>query len=232
AVCREYEVIVLSDEIYSRITFNSPTAPSIATYYPERTFIFSGMSKIFSAGGYRCGFMATPKELAHLKMSFQSLFSETFSAVASPIQYAALTAFKGSDGLDDYVMRNAQILTLIGSYVYSELSAAGIRCTKPEGAFYMMVDFSPFQDKLDALGIQTSESLAVYFLDHLGVALLPGSDFYFPPEKPIFRLAFVDFNGVVWPRTATKEEGKADIKKYSPKITEGVAKLVAFCQSK
>lgn len=230
-VCREYGLIVLSDEIYSRISFNSATAPSIASYYPERTFIFSGISKIFSAGGYRCGFMAIPQDLVHLRSSFQSLFSETFSAVASPVQYAALTAFRGSDGLDAYIKRNAEILNLIGTYVYKELSAAGILCTKPQGAFYMMVNFSPFQQKLNGLNLDSSESLASYFLDQLGVALLPGSDFYFPTEKPIFRLAFVDFMGADWPREAGAEEGVAAIKKYSPKIVEGVAKLVAFCKS-
>jgi len=231
AVCREYEVIVFSDEIYSRITFESATAPSIASYYPERTFIFSGMSKIFSAGGYRCGFMAIPQDFSHLKSTFQSLFSETFSAVASPVQYAGLAAFQGSEALDAYVQRNAQILSLIASYVYKKLSAARIQCTKPEGAFYMMVDFSPFQQKLDGLGLHSSESLAIYFLNQLGVALLPGSDFYFPAHAPIFRLAFVDFNGADWPREPATEEGIASIEKYSPKIVEGVAKLVDFCNS-
>lgn len=231
AVCREYGVIVLSDEIYSRINFKAATSPSIASYYPERTFIFSGISKIFSAGGYRCGFMTIPQDLTHLKSSFQSLFSETFSAVASPVQFAALSAFRGSEGLDAYIKRNTEVLSLISSYVYSELSVAGILCTKPEGAFYMMVDFSPFQQKLDGLGLVSSEAVANYFLDQLGVALLPGSDFYFPLDKPIFRLAFVDFNGRDWPREAAAEEGISAIDKYSPKIIEGVAKLVGFCKS-
>ena len=230
-VCREYGVIVFSDEIYSRITFGRPTAPSIASYYPERTFIFSGMSKIFSAGGYRCGFMAIPQGFSHLTSTFQSLFSETFSAVASPVQYAGLAAFHGSEALDAYIVRNAEILSLIGTYVYNELSGAGIQCTKPEGAFYMMVDFSPFKQKLERLELHSSESMANYFLDHLGVALLPGSDFYFPSDTPIFRLAFVDFIGADWPRQSAVEEGIPSIEKYSPKIVEGVTKLVTFCNS-
>ncbi len=230
-VCREYGVIVFSDEIYSRITFESAAAPSIASYYPERTFIFSGMSKIFSAGGYRCGFMAIPQDFSHLKATFQSLFSETFSAVASPVQYAGLAAFKGSEALDIYIERNAQILGLIGAYVYDELSQAGIQCTKPEGAFYIMVDFSPLHRKLESLGMHTSEALANYFLDHFGVALLPGSDFYFPADTPIFRLAYVDFIGADWPREPASSERIDSIQRYSPKIIEGVAKLVAFCKS-
>ena len=95
----------------------------------------------------------------------------------------------------------------------------------------MMVDFSPFQQKLDGLGLLSSETVANYFLDHLGVALLPGSDFYFPTSVPIFRLAFVDFNGADWPREPATKEGIVSIEKYSPKIVDGVARLVAFCKS-
>ncbi len=65
------------------------------------------MSKVFSAGGYRLGFVALPTELHELKTLYTSLFSETFSAVASPIQYAAITAYKFEESLKNYVVESA-----------------------------------------------------------------------------------------------------------------------------
>ena len=60
-VCRKYKVIVFSDEIYSQINFNDDFSPSISKFYPEGTLVFGGLSKVFSAGGYRLGFMSLQK---------------------------------------------------------------------------------------------------------------------------------------------------------------------------
>ena len=68
-VCRTYKIIVLSDEIYSQVNFNEEYSPSISSFYPERTIVFGGLSKVFSAGGYRLGFMALPKDLEFLRNS-------------------------------------------------------------------------------------------------------------------------------------------------------------------
>lgn len=194
-ICKKYNVIVLSDEIYSQVNFNQEYSPSIAKYYPELTIVFGGLSKVFSAGGYRLGFVALPTELRELKTLYTSLFSETFSAVASPIQYAAITAYKFEESLKNYVVESSYILEIISKFVYQSLKSVGIDCTKPQGAFYMMIGFENFKDKFLALGIENSNQLADFLLENYSVALLPSTDFYFQKEELFFRLAFVDFNG-------------------------------------
>ena len=92
--CRKYNVVVFSDEIYSQINFSESYSPSISAYYPEKTIVFGGLSKVFSAGGYRLGYMMLPNELQALQNVYKSLFSETFSCVSSPIQFAAIKAFE------------------------------------------------------------------------------------------------------------------------------------------
>ena len=188
-------MIVLSDEIYSQINFTAPFSPSICEFYPEKTIVFGGLSKVFSAGGYRLGFMVLPEMLLYLQNIFLALFSETFSAVSSPIQYAAIEAFKMNHSLQLYITKSSKVLNSIAQYVYSELVKLDIRCTKPQGAFYMLIDFVKYGDKIRQLGLATSENLALYILDHYKVALLPGSDFYFDKKELIFRLAYVDFDG-------------------------------------
>ncbi len=195
-VCRANNVIVFSDEIYSQINFNESFSPSIASLYPEKTIVFGGLSKVFSAGGYRLGFMCLPKELEFLHSNYRALFSETFSAVSSPVQFAGVEAYRMKPDLVSYVSKNVEILKAVSSYIFNSLSQIGIECTQPQGAFYMMIGFNKFKGKINALGIHTSEELSIYLLEKFKVALLPGTDFYFSSEELFFRLAFVDFDGV------------------------------------
>lgn len=231
-VCKKYDVIVLSDEIYSQINFVDPYSPSICSFYPEKTIVFGGLSKMFSAGGYRLGFMVLPESLHYLRITYLSLFSETFSAVSSPVQYAAIEAFKMNSALQSYIKKSSEILKSVSEFVYNELTDSKIRCTQPQGAFYILIDFKNYESEIWHLGIKTSEALSLYILDHFKVALLPGSDFYFDTETLIFRLAFVDFNGgevlEAYEKSSIIDTNFIEI--HCPNIFNGVQQLKSFVQ--
>jgi len=231
-VCREHDIIVLSDEIYSQINFIEDYSPSISMFYPEKTIVYGGLSKVFSAGGYRLGFMALPVDLQSLHNMYRSVFSETFSAVAAPIQYAAIEAYKMSDDLVAYIKRSKQILNGLGQYIYKELSEVKIHSTNPHGAFYMIIGFNNFKDEINAMGILTSEQLANYLLENYKVALLPGTDFYFDEHELFLRLAFVDFNGenVLANANYTNPIDRNFMKTFCPNIFNGVKKLIEFVE--
>ncbi|WP_345273990.1 pyridoxal phosphate-dependent aminotransferase [Flaviramulus aquimarinus] len=232
-VCKAYNIIVMSDEIYSQVNFKKDFSPSISKYYPEKTIVFGGLSKVFSAGGYRLGFMYLPKDLQQLDNVYRSLFSETFSAVATPIQYAAIKAYKMKPKLKKHIKKSNSVLKAISSYVYSELAAVNIQCTTPQGAFYMMIGFNGFKKQINALGIFTSISLAKHLLNKYCVALLPGSDFYFKEEDLFFRLAFVDFNGKKALNGIEKKGNIEDtfVQNYCPNVYNGIEKLKLFVKS-
>ncbi|MFD2566800.1 pyridoxal phosphate-dependent aminotransferase [Pseudotenacibaculum haliotis] len=228
--CRKHEIIVLSDEIYSQVNFDKDHACSISSYYPEKTIVFGGLSKVFSAGGYRLGYMVLPKEFASLTKVYRSLFSETFSCVASPVQYAAVKAYKYSEDIQKYVSEASVILSGVSSFIFQQLTAYRITCTNPRGAFYMMIGFDQFQDQINALGIRTSKELAIYLLEEYQVALLPASDFGFQENELFFRLAFVDFDGTK-AMMAYREKGTVNIdflKQECPNMYKGVYQLVKF----
>ena len=229
-VCRANDIIVLSDEIYSQINFSEDFSPSISKFYPEKTIVFGGLSKVFSAGGYRLGFMALPKDLQFLHKTFRSLFSETFSAVSSPIQYAAVQAYKMEEDVKKYIKDCATILKGISDYITSKLKDNDIDCTESPGAFYMMIGFNNFKKEINALGIYKGEQLANYLLDNFNVALLPASDFYFKEEELFFRLAFVDFNGeeVLKAYRLNQTIDKKFIINYCPNIYGGVNEIIGF----
>lgn len=230
AVCKEYDIIVLSDEIYSQINFNEDFSPSISKFYPEKTIVFGGLSKVFSAGGYRLGFMVLPKDLQFLHNTYRSIFSETFSAVSSPIQYAAIEAFKMNNDLRNQIKDCSAILKGVSKYIALKLKEVNIECTDPQGAFYMMIGFNKFKENINALGIYTSEQLSNYLLDNFRLALLPASDFYFNDEELFFRMAFVDFNGkeVLEAYRKNSAINSEFVKNYCPNIFGGVNKILEF----
>ena len=230
-VCAKYDLIVLSDEIYSQISFKNFHVKSISNYYPEKTIVFGGLSKVFSAGGYRLGYMMIPEELKELNSIYKTLFSETFSAVSAPIQYAAIEAYKYKKSVKKQVEASVKILEVLGDYIYQNLTQAGISCTQPQGGFYILINFDAFKDILLKKQLANSVDLSNYLLKEYKVALLPGVDFYFAPDELIFRLAFVDFNG----KKALKKYLKNDvplnskfIETYAPNIVNGIQKIIEF----
>jgi aspartate aminotransferase len=92
AVARKYRILVVSDEIYSEL-HHAGSHLSLSKYYPEGTIVSGGLSKWCGAGGWRMGFWLFPPSMGWLRSSMLVMASETYTSVASPIQYAARRAF-------------------------------------------------------------------------------------------------------------------------------------------
>ncbi|MBT4792689.1 MAG: aminotransferase class I/II-fold pyridoxal phosphate-dependent enzyme, partial [Halobacteriovoraceae bacterium] len=194
-VLTKHNIIVISDEIYGQVNFKLNQSPSLAKYYPERTIITGGLSKAHSAGGYRLGYMLIPTTLSDILNPMKAMISETFSAVASPIQYAAIKAWDFTKEVEDEVRLCTQIHKACGEYVYKFLIKLNIQTPPPCGAFYLFISFDYYRSKLENLNILNSPDLCNYILDKFQIALLPGDDFYYPAESLTARLAFVDYDG-------------------------------------
>ena len=213
----KYKLIILSDEIYSKLTFDE-NYESISSYYPKGTIISSGLSKWCGAGGWRLGFFAIPEELNYLRDSLKTLCSESFTSVSAPIQYAAIEAYTGNHS--DYLKKVNNILSFIGNYVYETLRSNSIEVSKPEGGFYLFPEFKNAK-------FSSSAEMCSDIIKKASVALLPGSDFGLGKNKMIARLSYTDFDGVSFLRntSGSKNLDKDDLKKYAPNIVEGVSKL-------
>ena len=216
-VAKKYNLIILSDEIYSELSFEDDFK-SISSFCPEKTIISTGLSKWCGAGGWRLGYFIIPNTLNHLRDSINVLASETFSSVSAPIQYAAIAAY--SNDHNEYINNSKNILKAVGNYVYENLKSNKVIINKPQGGFYLMPEFINKK-------FSTSSEMCDNILKETGVALLPGSDFGFVKTKMLVRLSFTDFNGQEF-MTKTKDKKKIDnnlILKLAPKIAEGVDKL-------
>ena len=222
-VAKKYGIIILSDEIYTELNFDREYR-SVSQHYPEGTIISSGLSKWCGAGGWRLGFFAIPTKLNSVLKTLKTLSSESFTAVSSPIQLAAVEAFQGN--YSDYLNKTTAILDAVGNYVYDNLKSNKVLIQKPEGGFYLMPEFLNSKFK-------TSSEMCDDILNKSGVGLLPGSEFGFKPSKMLARLSYTDFNGEVFLKNieSGKKPDTDTIKKFAPNIVEGTKKLVDWSKS-
>lgn len=228
---RAHGVTILADEIYGLASHSAPHV-SIAKFYPEGTLLSSGLSKWAGAGGWRLGTCVFPKNMRWLLDAMAGIASETFSAVAAPIQHAAVTAFSDHPGLVFYRKNMRRVLRVAAQFIYEKMSAFGLDMPAPEGGFYLFPNFEKHRGHLSAMGIRTSAELCEVLLEKTGVALLPGSAFGRPEAELTARLSYVDFDGAAALAAAAEMDGEelgADfIGKYCPQFLPAMEAVRMF----
>ena len=222
-VAKKHKIIILSDEIYAQLQFDG-NYNSISEYYPDGTIVSSGLSKWLGAGGWRLGFFAVPNKLRNILEMIKILSSESLSAVSAPIQYAAVEAF--SHDYSKYLIETRNILFSVGNYVYNNLKSNKVLINPPQGGFYIMPEF------LDSK-FKTSSEMCNDIIKKTGVALLPGSDFGFSPDKMLTRLSYTDFNGGMFLKNIDGSKKLDDdvIERYAPNVVEGTKRLAEWSKS-
>ena len=222
-VANKNNLIILSDEIYSELSFDTGFK-SISNFCPEKTIISTGLSKWCGAGGWRLGYFIIPDSLKKIKNKLKVLASETFSSVSAPIQYAAISAYQNDHS--SYIRNSSNILKNVGEYVYENLKSNNVIISKPKGGFYLMPEFVN-------KNFSTSSEMCKTILKDTGVALLPGSDFGCSEKKMLARLSFTDFDGSSFMNDIKKNKNidLNSINNFAPKIIEGTKKLREWSES-
>ena len=223
SVANKYNLIILSDEIYSELSFDNKFK-SISNFCPEKTIISTGLSKWCGAGGWRLGYFIIPESLKQITNKLKVLASETFTSVSAPIQYAAISAYQNDHS--DYIENSRNILKSVGEYVYDNLKSNDVIINKPKGGFYLMPEFAN-------KNFSTSSEMCKTILRDTGVALLPGSDFGCSEKKMLARLSFTDFDGVNFMNDVKKNKtiNLNSINNFAPKIVEGTKRLREWSES-
>jgi aspartate/methionine/tyrosine aminotransferase len=157
---------VMSDEIYARISYDGLAVPSITSIpgMQARTIIVDGFSKTYAMTGWRLGYGIMPKDLAD---RVGLLLTHSIGSTAQFTQDAGVEAILGQQAQVDYVVAEYQRRRDV--IVDGLNSLPGIRCQKPQGAFYVFPN-------IKGTGMSSNE-LANLILEKAGVALLPGSSF-------------------------------------------------------
>lgn len=163
-VCVEKDIFVLSDEIYSELTYKGEHV-SIASMpgMRERTVVINGFSKAYAMTGWRLGYAAAPKEILA-----QMLKIHQFAIMCAPTnsQYAAVDALKNGD---KDVQMMCESYNQRRRFVVHELRDMGMECFEPYGAFYVFPSIKKFG--------MTSDEFANRLLEEEKVAVVPGTAF-------------------------------------------------------
>ena len=165
AVLRETNVLVLSDEIYSELTYGLDRHVSIASLpgMAERTIVVNGFSKSYAMAGWRLGYAAGPAPLVKV---MTKIHQSCIMSAPTTSQYAAITALRQCDDQiemmrDEYNRRRR--------YVVKALNDMGLTCFEPRGAFYVF-------PSIQISGLTSSE-FCEQLLREKEVAIIPGSAF-------------------------------------------------------
>ena len=165
AVLRETNVLVLSDEIYSELTYGLDRHVSIASLpgMAERTIVVNGFSKSYAMTGWRLGYAAGPAPLVKV---MTKIHQSCIMSAPTTSQYAAITALRQCDDQiemmrDEYNRRRR--------YVVKALNEMGLTCFEPRGAFYVF-------PSIQISGLTSSE-FCEQLLWEKEVAIIPGSAF-------------------------------------------------------
>jgi aminotransferase len=174
-LCIKHDVWVITDEIYEHIRYAGEH--HVMATWPEmrkRTITISGLSKTFSCTGWRLGYTVAPEaQTAAIRKVHDFL---TVGAPA-PLQAA------GAVGMHfdaDYYNHMALDYRARRSLLCDSLTDAGFTFTQPEGAYYVLADFSGLSDMDDV-------TFAKWMIEEIGVATVPGSSFYSPDNKAMGR---------------------------------------------
>ena len=171
---RDTDVMVISDEIYNRLIYTDEPYACFASLPDtrQRTLTVNGMSKSFAMTGWRLGYAAGPKELIKAMARLQG---QSTSGPTSFVQTASAAALIGEQECVD-AMRDAYRQR--GRLMCSGLSALpGVKCVKPQGAFYCFPDVS---GSFARLGVQDADGFAEMLLDRAHVAIVSGVPFGCP----------------------------------------------------
>ncbi len=229
-ICRAYSVIVISDEVYALLDFTGEPQASLAHHYPEGTIVSGGLSKAFSAGGYRLGVMLIPEEMSLVIQALKSVISETFSAVSTPVQYAAIAAYSRFEEIRSYVEKTRDIHAAACRYTHRRILDMGLNCPEPRGAFYLFPDFDNYREELRKRHVLTGVRLCEKLLEEVGVAVLPGASFYFPATNLGARFSPVDYDGQTvfdaWGEGAGADEATA--RRFFPSVAKGCDVLAGY----
>ncbi len=164
-VCVEKDIIVLSDEIYSELTYNGKPHVSIACMpgMKERTIIINGFSKAYAMTGWRLGYAVGPEYIIS-----QMTKIHQFCIMCAPTnsQYAAVEALRNGD---DDIEKMRESYDERRRYLLHEFNRIGLDCFEPFGAFYMFPSIKKF-------GI-TSDEFATRLLETEKLAVVPGTAF-------------------------------------------------------
>jgi aspartate/methionine/tyrosine aminotransferase len=178
-LCVEFDVLAITDEIYEHILYDSSKHISMASLegMRERTVTINGMSKTYAVTGWRVGWAVASEKITN---AIRKVHDFLTVGAPAPLQEAGAAALSLPG---EYYAKLAEGYRVRRDRLVPALTAAGFKCFRPRGAYYVMTDISAF-------GYDDDVSFAKYLVQEIGVACVPGSSFYRDPRDGARQVRF------------------------------------------
>jgi aspartate/methionine/tyrosine aminotransferase len=178
-LCVEFDVLAITDEIYEHILYDGTEHISMASLQGmrERTVTINGMSKTYSVTGWRVGWAVAPEKITN---AIRKVHDFLTVGAPAPLQDAGAAALSLPA---EYYTKLAEGYRKRRDRLIPALTAAGFKCFRPRGAYYVMTDISAF-------GFDDDVSFSRHLVQTVGVACVPGSSFYRDPRDGARQVRF------------------------------------------
>lgn len=178
-VCVDNDLYVICDEIYYTLVYDNEqfvSFPSLGEEIKKRTLLINGVSKSYAMTGWRIGYVAANEEISKVIAAYLSHCTGPASAISQKAAVEALSASQES------VESMRRAFERRRNYMVDRInSIEGVSCTKPHGAFYVMMNIEKLIGKeLHGTVIRSSDDFAALFLKYGKVAVVPGVAFNAP----------------------------------------------------
>jgi aminotransferase len=199
-LCVEFNVLAITDEIYEHILYDGTQHISMASLegMSQRTVTINGLSKSYSVTGWRVGWAVGAPAITN---AIRKVHDFLTVGAPAPLQEAGAAAL----GLPRAYYENlATGYKARRDRLIPALAAAGFRCFRPRGAYYVMTDITVF-------GFADDVAFTKYLVKEIGVAAVPGSSFYNDPRDGAKQVRFAFCK-----RDATLDEAGRRLRKLRP----------------
>ena len=171
-LCKEWDVVAITDEIYEHILYDGAKHISIASLpgMRERTMVINGLSKTYSVTGWRVGYILSSEELTGAVRKVHDFLTV---GAAAPLQEAGITAMRLDE---DYYLALASSYLNKRDMLLDGLESVGFSTFCPSGAYYIMTGIESF-------GFPDGDAFSRFLVEEMGVAVVPGSSFYANSER-------------------------------------------------
>jgi L-glutamine---4-(methylsulfanyl)-2-oxobutanoate aminotransferase len=170
-LCKEFDALVFTDEIYEHILYPRDGADTRHITMAnidgmrERTVVVNSLSKTYSVTGWRVGYAIAPPDISS---AIRKVHDFLTVGAANPLQHAGAYALSLPPAYYDELQREYQKKR---DFIVPALQSAGFKCDQPDGAYYVMCDISAF-------GFKNDIDFTKHLIREIGVAVVPGSSFY------------------------------------------------------
>lgn len=182
-LAKKYDAYIVTDEVYEHIIY----APHKMVYMAslpgmrERTIVCGSLSKTYSLTGWRLGYTIAPAEITERIKKVHDFLTV---GAAAPLQEAMVTGLKfGQEYYDELTAKYTHLRDLM----VKGLDDIGLVHNVPEGAYYIMIDFS---QQMKKLGVESDLEFGEILARDVGVGMVPGSSFFKEPVNDYLRIHF------------------------------------------